>query len=186
MISIVNVTAIGAVRQLLEFIGEDPERSGLLETPARVLKAWQEMTTGYNQDPAEILSKEFDVTADEMVVLRKVQFYSTCEHHLLPFFGTVTLGYIPTDKVVGLSKLARLVDCFARRLQIQERMTQEIAQAMQDHLQTKGVGVVVHGHHLCMELRGVQKPQGEMITSSLWGRMREDGAVRNEFLQLAL
>jgi GTP cyclohydrolase IA len=173
-----------AVSTLLTYVGEDPTRQGLEDTPGRVAKAWLELTRGYSQDPATILGKTFDVRADEMVLLRNIEFCSTCEHHLLPFTGTVTIGYLPAAAVVGISKLARLVDCFSRRLQVQERMTSQIAEAIMDHLHPLGAGVVVKGRHLCMGIRGVQKPNTEMVTSSLLGKMREP-AVRAEFLHLA-
>jgi GTP cyclohydrolase I len=171
-----------AVVRLLQFVGEDVKRDGLIKTPARVVKALGEMTEGYKQDPAEILSTTFDVAYDEMVVLRNIQFTSMCEHHMLPFIGEATVAYIPGKRVVGLSKLARLVHCFARRLQVQERMTQQIAQAIQEHLTPQGVGVVVSAHHQCMSCRGVRQSGGKMITSTLLGAFRDDPAARAEFL----
>ena len=175
-----------AVVRLLQHIGEDPTRDGLKDTPKRVVKALRELTEGYSKDPTEILSTTFDVSFDEMIVLTGVTYTSLCEHHMLPFTGTATIGYIPKPggRVVGLSKLARLLDCFARRLQVQERMTNQIAQAMQDHLDPLGVGVVIRGNHSCMCARGIRK-NGEMVTSSLMGQMRHDGTVRSEFLALA-
>src|SRR5262245_15437847 len=170
-----------AVVTLLRWVGEDPERDGLRDTPARVAKAWREMTSGYDDDPAEILSRTFDESSDEMIILRGISFYSTCEHHLLPFYGTATVGYLP-GKVVGISKLARLVECFARRLQIQERMTRQIAEAVQTHLEARGVGVVLRAHHLCMGCRGVRQEETEMVTSSMLGTLRIDPASRSEFL----
>lgn len=175
---------LDAVRQLLAWVGEDPTRDGLLDTPSRVCKALREMTVGYEADIAAILSTSFDVQYDEMVVLRDVPFASMCEHHMLPFTGHATVGYIPTERIVGLSKLARLVDAYARRLQVQERMTSQIAQALVDHVQPLGVGVVVRGNHSCMCNRGIKK-SGEMVTSSLHGAMRTDTVVRQEFLSLA-
>ena len=154
-----------AVTTILRFIGEDPARDGLADTPERVLRAWREMTSGYGDDPAEILARTFDETSDEMVVLRNISFHSTCEHHLLPFFGEVSVGYLP-GKVVGISKLARLVDCFARRLQIQERLTRQIAESIEEHLDARGVGVIVRAHHLCMGCRGVRQqvfPRGQAL-----------------------
>src|SRR5436189_4819220 len=155
-----NLTAVApreeieeAVVALLRYVGEDPGREGLRDTPARVLKAWREMTSGYDDDPAEILARTFDETSDEMVVLRGISFHSTCEHHMLPFYGQASVGYLP-GKVVGISKLARLVDCFARRLQIQERLTRQIAESIEQHLEARGVGVIVRAHHLCMGCRG--------------------------------
>ena len=172
-----------AVATLLRFIGEEPERDGLRDTPARVVKAWREMTAGYAEDPAEILSRTFDETSDEMVILRGISFYSTCEHHLLPFYGQAVVGYLP-GKVVGISKLARLVECFAKRLQVQERMTRQIAEAVETHLDARGVGVVLRAHHLCMGCRGVRQEETEMVTSSMLGTLRTDATSRAEFLRL--
>lgn len=172
------------VVRLLEYIGENPLRDGLKETPGRVLRAWKELTAGYREDPKKILAKRFPVTYDEMVVVRGIRFTSICEHHLLPFTGTATVGYIPKDTVCGLSKLARLVLCFARRLQIQEGMTRQIADAIQNELDPHGVGVVVRARHSCMGCRGVLQPDAEMVTSAMLGRMRESAAARAEFLGL--
>jgi GTP cyclohydrolase I len=176
--------AEAAVRTLLRWIGEDPTRDGLIKTPHRVAKAWIEMTQGYDADIAAILSTSFDVPYDEMVVLRDVPFASVCEHHMLPFTGHVTIGYVPTSRVVGLSKLARLVDAFAQRLQVQERLTNQLTEAMQEHLAPLGCGAVVRGNHSCMCNRGIKKA-GTMVTSSLVGVMRTDPVVRAEFLALA-
>lgn len=170
-----------AVVTLLRWIGEDPSRDGLRDTPARVAKAWREMTSGYDDDPAEILARTFDESSDELIVLRNIAFHSTCEHHLLPFHGTATVGYLP-GKVVGISKLARLVECFARRLQIQERMTRQVAEAIEEHLGARGVGVIVRAHHLCMGCRGVRQPDTEMVTSAMLGTLRSDAKSRSEFL----
>jgi len=167
------------VRQL-EFIGEDPLREGLAETPKRVIKALKEMTKGYQENPRQILSKVFTEAYDEMIVLKDIEFWSLCEHHMLPFHGTATIGYIPAGKIVGISKLARLVHCFSRRLQVQERLTQEIANAMMDALKPLGVGVVLKAGHLCMACRGVRTP-AEMVTSCLLGVFRDK--ARNEFLR---
>jgi GTP cyclohydrolase I len=172
-----------AVRVLLEMVGEDPDRDGLLDTPARVVKAWKEMTTGYADDPAAILATTFDEPFDEMVVMKDYPFVSLCEHHVLPFAGVVKVGYIPVDRVVGLSKLGRLVDCFARRLQIQERLTNDIGVALDGHLDPEGVAVVVEATHECMAHRGVNKP-AVMVTSYLSGEFRENLAARSEFLAL--
>lgn len=173
-----------AVVRILEHIGEDPNREGLADTPKRVLKAFTEMTTGYHLDPATILERTFDVgDADELVVVRGIPFHSLCEHHLLSFTGTATVGYLPVDRVVGLSKIPRLVDCFARRLQVQERMTRQIADALVEHLGVETVGVVVRGQHSCMSCRGVGK-SAEMITSRLTGLLRDDPAARAEFMGL--
>lgn len=173
-----------AVRSILSEIGENPDRDGLRETPARVARAWQELTSGYSADIAGILQTTFDASCDEMVVCRGIKFYSTCEHHLLPFFGTATVAYIPDHRVVGLSKMARLVEAFARRLQIQERLTTQIAEAMDQHLKPRGVGVILEAHHLCMGCRGVRQPDTAMVTSATLGAMRQSPAARAEFLAL--
>jgi GTP cyclohydrolase I len=175
-----------AVVRILQHIGEDPTRDGLKDTPKRVLKAYREMTAGYDEDPADILATTFDVSFDEMIVLTDVPYTSLCEHHMLTFTGTATIGYIPKQggRVVGLSKLARLLDCYARRLQVQERLTNQIADAIVQHLDPLGVGVVIRGNHSCMCARGIKK-RGEMVTSRLVGKMRDDGVVRAEFLSLA-
>ena len=172
-----------AVVTLLRFVGEDPGRDGLVDTPARVIKAWREMTAGYDEDPAEILSRTFDESSDELIILRGVSFYSTCEHHLLPFYGDASVGYLP-GKVVGISKLARLVNCFAQRLQIQERMTSQIAGAIEEHLGARGVGVILRAHHLCMGCRGVRQQDTDMVTSAMLGTLRSDATSRSEFLRL--
>ena len=172
-----------AVATLLRYIGEDPSREGLADTPARVTKAWLEMTAGYREDPAEILSRTFEESSDELIILSGISFYSTCEHHLLPFYGTACVGYLP-GKVVGISKLARLVNCFAQRLQIQERMTRQIADAIETHLDARGVGVVIRAHHLCMGCRGVRQQDTDMITSAMLGKLRTDATSRSEFLRL--
>lgn len=174
------------ILRMLQFIGEDPGRGGLLETPARVAKAWEFWASGYGQDPAEIL-KCFEDGAegcDEMVIVKGIPFYTHCEHHMAPFFGKATVAYIPDGKIVGLSKINRLVDCFARRLQVQERLTTQIADAINEHLAPKGVGVLVEARHLCMESRGVCQQGHSTITSALRGVMIE-GTVRQEFLNLA-
>lgn len=174
-----------AVRRLLQYVGEDPDREGLMETPNRVVKALAELTAGYALDPATVLGTTFDEQSDELVIVRGIEFTSLCEHHLLPFVGTCTVGYLPGDRVVGLSKLARLVDCYARRLQVQERMTTQIAQAIETHLGALGVGVIVRAHHSCMGCRGVRKPTAEMVTSAMLGSLRSEPAGRAEFLHLA-
>lgn len=176
--------ARAAVAMLLRWLGENPEREGLVDTPGRVARALRELTAGYGQDPAEILATTFDERSDELVILRGVRFTSLCEHHLLPFAGTVDVGYLPSSRVVGLSKLARLVDCYARRLQVQERMTQDIARAVAVHLDAGGVGVIVRAHHQCMGCRGVRQPDAEMVTSSMLGVLRDRPAARAEFLSL--
>lgn len=170
------------VRRLLQHIGEDPTREGLLDTPKRVVKALTEMTAGYLLDPAQVLGTTFGDTCDEMIVVSPIEFTSTCEHHLLPFTGTATVGYVPGDRVVGLSKLPRLVDLFAHRLQIQERMTNQIADAIEEHLRPRGVGVILSAHHTCMSCRGVRKQGTQMTTSALRGYMKDDPKARAEFL----
>lgn len=174
--------AQAAVRTLLSYVGEDVHREGLADTPMRVAKAWDEMTRGYGEDPRAILGRDFHGDGyDEMVVCRNVEFNSVCEHHLLGFSGVAHVAYVPRKRVVGLSKMARLVDCFARRLQIQEQLTQQVARAMMEHLKPKGVGVVVVAKHSCMSCRGVGKQQAEMVTASLLGVFRRP-EVRAEFL----
>jgi GTP cyclohydrolase I len=172
-----------AVIALIRLVGEDPTRDGLIQTPRRVLEAMREMTAGYSEDPAEILSTTFEETSDELIVLRGIEFYSICEHHLLPFYGTASVGYLPGE-VVGISKLARLVNCYSRRLQIQERLTRQIAEAIQLHLHARGTGVVIRAHHLCMGCRGVKLPNTELVTSAMLGALREDAVTRAEFLRL--
>lgn len=170
---------------LLLSIGEDPNREGLLKTPKRFLKAFVEMTEGYKTNPADVLSTFFDAEGyDEMVILKDIDFKSLCEHHLLPFSGTAAIGYIPDKRIIGLSKLARLVECFSKRLQVQERMTVQIANSLSGVLAPKGVGVIIRAHHSCMSCRGVKKSNSTMVTSSLLGKMREDHSVRAEFLSL--
>ncbi len=172
------------VQGMLRGIGEDPDREGLRDTPKRVVESWKELYGGYQQDPAEILARDFDGNGyDEMIVLRDIEMFSTCEHHLLPFFGRAHIAYIPGKRVVGLSKLARLVECFARRLQIQEKLTREIADAIQKHLNPVGVGVIIEAQHMCMVARGVGKQNSVMTTSALLGQFREQ-QVRSEFLAL--
>jgi GTP cyclohydrolase I len=174
------------VESILRELGEDPDRQGLTATPARVSSALRQLTDGYGVDPADVIADAvFDQDYDEMVVVKDIPFYSLCEHHMLPFFGTCHVGYLPKGKVVGLSKIPRLVGVFAHRLQLQERMTKEIAEALNGALSPKGVGVVVEARHLCMEMRGVQKPGGQMITSCMLGTFRKDPRTRAEFLELA-
>jgi GTP cyclohydrolase I len=174
-----------AVKKILILIGEDPNRQGLHDTPHRVAKMYKELASGYKQSPEELInSAHFDVLYDEMVVVTNINFYSLCEHHLLPFFGVAHVGYIPKGKVVGLSKIPRIVDMFARRLQVQENMTQKIATVLQEQLKPDGVGVVIEGYHMCMMMRGVEKEKAKMITSSLLGSFKEDSKTRTEFLEL--
>ena len=173
------------VESLLEELGEDPERAGLRGTPARVSRALRELTDGYRVRPEDVIADAvFDQDYDEMVVVKDIPFYSLCEHHILPFFGTCHVAYLPRGKVVGLSKIPRLVGMFAHRLQLQEKMTKEIAEALNGALAPKGVGVVIEARHLCMEMRGVQKPGGQMITSCMLGTFRKDPRTRAEFLDL--
>ncbi len=173
------------VKRFLELIGEDPNREGLLDTPKRVVKSWLELYKGYKEDPQQILSTVFeDGSCEEMVILKDIEFTSMCEHHVLPFKGKAHVAYLPDGKVVGLSKLARLVDCFSKRLQIQEKMTQQVAKEIEKHLKPKGVAVVVEAHHQCMSCRGVGKQNSTMITSSLLGVFRKDPVIRQEFLSL--
>jgi GTP cyclohydrolase I len=171
--------------ELLKRIGEDPLRDGLLSTPKRMEKSMAFLTQGYAQSVEEVLHNAlFDVDYDEMVMVRDIEFYSMCEHHLLPFFGKAHIAYVPNGKVVGLSKIPRIVDVFARRLQVQERMTQQIAEAIEDAIQPQGVGVVVEAQHLCMMMRGVQKQSSLTVTSSLRGVFKTQLQTRNEFLAL--
>ncbi len=175
----------GLVRSMLKELGEDPGRDGLLRTPARMAGALRTFTEGYVADPAEILNGAlFDVDYDEMVLVKDIDFYSLCEHHLLPFFGKVHVGYIPDGKVLGLSKVPRVVQMFSRRLQVQERLTMQIAGTLEEVLQPKGVGVVVEASHLCMAMRGVEKQNSYAVTSSLRGEFSDDPKTRAEFLDL--
>jgi GTP cyclohydrolase IA len=173
------------VEQMLAELGEDPSRQGLRATPDRVARAFRELTDGYGLHASDVVAGAvFDQDYDEMVLVKDIPFYSLCEHHMLPFFGTCHVGYLPRGKVVGLSKIPRLVSMFAHRLQLQERMTTEIAEALNDQLAPRGVGVVVEARHLCMEMRGVQKTGGELITSCMLGTFRKDARTRAEFLDL--
>jgi len=176
----INVEA--AVATLLRWIGEDITREGLRDTPKRVIKAFSEMTTGLHVDPASVLGTVFNETSDQMVVVRGIRFSSLCEHHLLPFTGMAAVGYVPNDRVIGLSKIPRLVEVYAKRLQVQERMTNQIAQTLMEHLHPKGVGVVVRAHHSCMGCRGVRQQDAEMITSCVLGCMKDDPASRAELM----
>lgn len=172
-------------RQILCELGEDIEREGLLKTPARAAEALRFLTRGYNQDIQTILNGAiFEEPYDEMVIVRDIEFYSLCEHHMLPFFGKAHIAYLPAGKIIGISKLARLVDVFARRLQVQERMTVQIASALEEALQPKGVGVVVEARHLCMMARGVEKQNSMVTTSEMRGVYRDDERTRKEFLSL--
>jgi GTP cyclohydrolase I len=173
-------------RRLLTALGENPDRQGLHETPERVAKAWAHWTRGYAEDPAAIL-KTFDDGGErynELIVVRNIPVYSHCEHHLAPFFGYAAIGYLPTGRIVGLSKLTRLVNCFAARLQVQERLTQQIAQSLLEHLNPKAVGVIVRCRHMCMESRGIAVPGEETVTSTMLGELEKNAAQRAEFLSL--
>jgi len=175
------------VARLLLFIGEDPSRGGLVETPKRVIRAWKEWTSGYGQDPAKILKcfEDGGERYDQMVVVKDLPFFSHCEHHLAPFFGTATIAYIPQKRIVGLSKLGRVLDIYAKRLQVQERLTNLVADAVHQNLKPKGVGVMIKARHLCMESRGLSRQGHHTITSALRGEFLTDGKVRQEFLSLA-
>ena len=173
------------IESLLRELGEDPTREGLTNTPSRVASAFQYLTRGYHQDVEQILNGAlFEVDYDEMVIIKDIEVYSLCEHHLLPFFGKCHVGYLPSGKVIGLSKIPRLVDMFARRLQVQERLTQQIAETIQRQIAPQGVGVIIEAGHLCMMMRGVEKQNTKMITSAMLGRFREDPRSRMEFLDL--
>jgi len=178
--------AEAAVRLLLRWAGDNPERDGLIDTPSRVVRAFEEYFCGYDEDPAKILGRSFDETEgyDEVVVLKDIGFSSHCEHHIAPILGRVHIGYLPRQRVVGISKLARLVETFARRLQIQEKMTAQIANAINDTLDPIGVAVVVEAAHECMTTRGVLKPGVRMVTSTMFGVFRENPATRREFLSM--
>src|ERR1700726_4339032 len=179
-------TIADLVRKMLTLIGEDPNREGLRRTPERFEKALRFLTSGYRQDPNKLLNGAmFSVCYDEMVVVKDIELYSLCEHHLLPFFGRCHVAYIPSKKVVGLSKIARLVNMFARRLQIQERLTSQIAEAIQERISPEGVGVIIEARHLCMQMRGVEKQHGQAVTSAMLGAFRHNKETRDEFLSLA-
>jgi GTP cyclohydrolase I len=178
--------AESAVRTLIEWAGDDPDREGLKDTPKRVVRAYSEFFAGYREDPTTLLSTTFEDTADydEMIVLRDIRFESHCEHHIVPILGNVHIGYLPSRRIVGISKLARITDIFAKRLQIQETLTSQIANVIQDVLQPRGVGVVVEGTHQCMTTRGVHKTGVTMVTSRMLGCFREDSRTRREFLAI--
>lgn len=178
--------ALAAVRTLIEWAGDDPDREGLRDTPRRVTKAYRELFSGYEADPREYLERTFEEVGgyDELVLLKDIRVVSFCEHHMLPFLGKAHVGYLPTDRVVGISKLARVVHGFAKRLQIQEKLTAEIAEAIQDILKPKGVGVVIVSEHSCMTMRGVNTPGSRLTTSSLLGEIRDDPRTRQEFFDL--
>ena len=175
-----------AVRTLIRWAGDDPDRQGLRGTPGRVVRAYDEFFVGYRQDPVEILQQTFDETDgyDEMIVLRDIEFFSHCEHHIVPIIGKVHVGYLPKERVVGISKLARVVEIFARRMQIQEKMTAQIANTLNEVLAPKGVAVVIEAVHQCMTTRGVQKPGVSLVTSRMLGDFRDDAMTRREFLSI--
>ena len=178
--------ALEAVKTLIRWAGDNPEREGLKETPKRVIRSYKDFFSGYNSDPREILSKKFKEVEgyDEIIILKNIRLESHCEHHMVPFIGTAHVGYLPKNKVVGLSKLARLVETFAKRLQIQEKLTAQIANAIDEVLQPKGVGVIIEASHLCVATRGIHKPDSKMVTSRMLGSFRNDQATRKEFLDL--
>ena len=174
---------ISNIKHLIGNLVDDADRDGLQDTPRRVAKFWQYMTGGYREDLQSVVSKAvYQVEHDDMVVVRDVEVYSLCEHHMLPFFGKCHVGYIPDGKIIGLSKIPRLIDIFARRLQVQERMGHEISQALIKTIKPKGVGVIIEAHHLCMKMRGVQKQHSFTVTSSMHGCFQNDLSVRNEFI----
>ena len=185
--TVTQTEAEDAVRILIQWAGDDPDREGLLETPARVARSYRELFAGYNSDPRAYMERTFEEVGgyDELVVLRDIPVVSFCEHHMLPVIGHAHVGYLPTDRVVGISKLARVVHGFARRLQIQEKLTAEIAGAIDQVLKPKGVGVVIEAEHSCMTLRGVNTPGSSLTTSHLTGVIRDDARTRQEFLRLA-
>ena len=172
-------------KQLLEEIGEDPSREGLLKTPSRVSKAWSFFSGGYNQDLDKIINNAvFNEDATDMVVVRDVEFFSLCEHHLIPFFGRAHVAYLPKGKVIGLSKIPRIIDMFSRRLQVQERLTRQIAETVKEILDPIGVAVIMEGQHMCMQMRGVEKQNSLTTTSSMLGKFRESDRTRSEFLSI--
>ena len=172
-------------KELLEIVGEDTNREGLLKTPTRVAKSWEFLSQGYNQNLDEIVNGAlFEEAAKDMVIVKDIEFYSLCEHHLIPFYGKAHVGYIPNGKIIGLSKIPRIIDFYARRLQVQERLTNQIATCIQDLLNPKGVAVIMEGRHFCMLMRGVQKQNSIASTSSMLGTFKEKSSTRNEFLKL--
>jgi len=178
-------TVASLVRRIIALVGEDPEREGLKKTPERYEKALKFLTSGYHQNVDHLLNgATFSVCYDAMVVVKDIEFFSLCEHHLLPFFGKAHVAYLPSKKVIGLSKVARLVNMYARRLQIQERLTNQIARALEDKIAPQGVGVIIEARHLCMQMRGVEKQHGQAVTSAMLGAFRENKQTRDEFLAL--
>lgn len=183
--TLAEATFSDLVEEMIARLGEDPSREGLRRTPERVEKAYQFLTKGYNEDPEQLLkSALFTVTYDEMVIVKDIEMFSLCEHHMLPFYGKVHVAYIPNGKVIGLSKLPRLIEIFARRLQVQERMTTQIAETLMKIVQPQGVGVVVEARHLCMMMRGVEKQHSATVTSAMLGCFRDEKETREEFLSL--
>jgi GTP cyclohydrolase I len=182
----VNLDKIAALmRELLLELGENPDREGLAKTPQRIAAALAYLTSGYHMDPEQLINKAiFTQSTNSLVIVKDIEVYSLCEHHMLPFFGRCHVGYIPDGKVFGVSKLARLVDMYARRLQLQERLTEQIAHAIRDHINAKGVGVMIEAQHLCMMMRGVEKQNSKMITSAVLGSIHDSAATRQEFLSL--
>jgi GTP cyclohydrolase I len=179
-------TIADLVRKMIVKLGEDPDREGLRKTPERFEKALRFLTSGYQENVDQLLNgATFSVAYDEMVIVKDIEFFSMCEHHLLPFFGKVHIAYLPNKKVIGLSKVARLVNMFARRMQIQERLTSQIAQALEDKIEPQGVGVIVEARHLCMQMRGVEKQHSKAVTSAMLGAFRHNKQTRDEFLALA-
>ncbi|MFO7842126.1 MAG: GTP cyclohydrolase I FolE [Fidelibacterota bacterium] len=173
------------IHELLTELGEDPQREGLIKTPERVANAWEYIARGYKQNVKDVINGAlFEENARGMVIVRDIEFYSTCEHHLLPFFGVAHIGYIPENKLLGISKLPRIVDIFARRLQLQERLTQQIADSLNDILQPKGLGVVMEAQHMCMQMRGVEKSRSVTTTSAVLGEFHDDAETREEFLKM--
>jgi GTP cyclohydrolase IA len=184
-ITVTSATFEELVREILVRLGEDPQREGLLQTPERIHKAYQFLTKGYREDPEKLLRGAlFTVTYDEMVIVKDIEMFSLCEHHMLPFFGKVHVAYIPNGKVIGLSKIPRLIEMFSRRLQIQERLTTQIAETIQKVIEPQGVGVVIEARHLCMMMRGVEKQHSAAVTSSMLGVFRHEEETRTEFLSL--
>ena len=178
-----NITKL--IEKLLQEVGEDPTREGLLKTPTRVARSWVYFSRGYSQDLDDVVNNAiFHEASKDMIVVRDVEFFSHCEHHLLPFFGKAHVGYIPNGKVIGLSKIPRIIDMYARRLQVQERLTHQVADAIQDVLKPNGVAVVMEGRHMCMQMRGVEKQNSLATTSTMLGRFRESVRTRNEFMYL--
>lgn len=173
------------IKEIIRLLGEDPDREGLQQTPERLAKAYEYLTSGYQQDPGKLINGAiFSVPYDEMVTLRDIEFYSLCEHHLMPFFGKVHVAYLPKGKIIGLSKIPRIVEAYAKRLQVQERMTMQIAECLDTYLQPLGVAVVIEAFHLCMAMRGVEKQNCRCLTSTMLGAFRTNQKTRNEFMNL--